>query len=195
MQYKFKQISHCFTVKHTDILPVITFDIEISGVNNPTKRFKTKGIIDTGATNSVITKEVVDALELAQTGLTHVNTASESQKEVKTYTLDIFLKSDVRVQAVQVSEGNISAEHGFHCLIGMDIICLGDFSITNLNGKTCFSFRIPSLHEVDFVEQMNKKQQWIDKHLKTGRNLNSPCICDSKKKFKNCHGKDLIEDK
>jgi predicted aspartyl protease len=95
MQYKFKQISHCFTIKHSDISPVITFDIEISSVNNPTKRFKTKGIVDTGATNSVITKEVVDALGLSQTGITHVNTASESKKEAKTYTLDIFLKSDV----------------------------------------------------------------------------------------------------
>jgi predicted aspartyl protease len=195
MNYKFKTVAHSFTVKHIDILPVLTLDIEITPVNNPSKRFKTKGIVDTGATNSVITKEVVDALGLSQTGITQVNTASESKKEAKTFTLDIFLKADVRVQAVQVSEGIISAENGLHCLIGMDIICLGDFSITNLNGKTCFSFRIPSMHEVDFVDQMNKKQEWVDKHIKARRNFNSPCICDSKKKFKNCHGKDLIEDK
>lgn len=41
----------------------------------------------------------------------------------------------------------------------MDIITYGDFSITNYNGRTTFSFRIPSVNEVDFVSefQFNKK--------------------------------------
>lgn len=195
MNYKFKVPTHGFTIKHAGITNMLALDIEITPVNNPTKRFKTKGILDTGATNSVITKEIVDALQLAQTGITNVNTASASNVSVGTYTVDVFLKSDVTVQALQVSVGTISAENGLHCLIGMDIICLGDFSITNLDGKTCFSFRIPSLHEVDFVSQINKRQDWIDRHFAAKRNINSPCICDSKKKFKHCHGKDLQEDK
>ena len=40
-------------------------------------------------------------------------------------------------------------------LIGMDVISLGDFSITNLNGVTCFSFRVPSMHEIDYVKQQH----------------------------------------
>jgi hypothetical protein len=38
-------------------------------------------------------------------------------------------------------------------IIGMDIMTLGDVAITNLNGKTVFSFRVPSLHLVDFEKE------------------------------------------
>jgi len=40
-------------------------------------------------------------------------------------------------------------------LIGMDVITLGDFSITNHNGITCMSFRVPSSHEIDYVKNPN----------------------------------------
>lgn len=35
----------------------------------------------------------------------------------------------------------------------MDIIKHGDFSITNINNKTTFSFRIPSTKEIDYVKE------------------------------------------
>ena len=35
-------------------------------------------------------------------------------------------------------------------LDGMDIISLGDFAITNQNGQTTFSFRIPSSQTIEF---------------------------------------------
>ena len=35
-------------------------------------------------------------------------------------------------------------------LIGMDIISKGDFSITASQGKTKFSFQIPSTHDIDY---------------------------------------------
>ncbi len=38
-------------------------------------------------------------------------------------------------------------------LIGMDVIGLGDFSITNKDGKTTFSFREPSMEEIDYTER------------------------------------------
>ena len=41
-------------------------------------------------------------------------------------------------------------------LIGMDIINLGDFAITNKNGNTKFTFEIPSSRDIDFVKE-NKK--------------------------------------
>jgi hypothetical protein len=33
------------------------------------------------------------------------------------------------------------------------IITQGDFSITNMNGKTMFSFRVPTLHSIDYEVQ------------------------------------------
>ena len=38
-------------------------------------------------------------------------------------------------------------------IIGMDVIRLCDFSITNAGGKTIFSFRTPSVASTDFVEE------------------------------------------
>ena len=44
--------------------------------------------------------------------------------------------------------------NGCEVLIGMDIITVGDFVVTNRNGKTVFSFQTPSTHEYDFVKQI-----------------------------------------
>lgn len=58
-------------------------------------------------------------------------------------------------------------------------------------GKTTMSFRIPSQHEIDYVKKMQQEKEIVEKHTKSGRSFNSPCICNSGRKFKNCHGKDL----
>ncbi len=73
-------------------------------------------------------------------------------------------------------------------LIGMDIISRGDFAVTNKDGKTTFSFRLPSVAKIDFV----KEGAPIEMPLKTttpkvGRN--DPCPCGSGKKYKKCCGK------
>ena len=55
---------------------------------------------------------------------------------------------------------------GGEILIGIDIICLGDFAITNKNNKTTFSFSIPPYKELDFVERANKLNSRIFKKQK-----------------------------
>ena len=43
-------------------------------------------------------------------------------------------------------------------LIGMDIISMGDFVITNAKGKTLFSLVNPTLNEkISFIEKVNNK--------------------------------------
>ena len=46
----------------------------------------------------------------------------------------------------------------------MDIISLGDFSVTNVDGKTAMSFRFPSIKEVDYVLEANKQNDQIKLH-------------------------------
>lgn len=41
--------------------------------------------------------------------------------------------------------------------LGMDVITQGDFSITNKDNKTMFSFRYPSILHVDYVKQGKRK--------------------------------------
>lgn len=73
--------------------------------------------------------------------------------DVETYLIDIGLPNGVAFSAVQVSRAILGP--GSDVLVGMDIISMGDFSITNQNGNTVFSFRVPSCHTVDFVQEHN----------------------------------------
>ena len=58
------------------------------------------------------------------------------------------------VKALNVTECSALSSY-FEILIGMDIIGLGDFAITNKNNKTTLSFCLPSLAEIDFNPLVN----------------------------------------
>ena len=49
----------------------------------------------------------------------------------------------------------------------MDVITLGDFSITNKNGNTVMSFRTPSVVEHDYIPEANNHNKI--EHLKNLR--------------------------
>ncbi len=137
---------------------------------------------DTGATASVISSEVVKQLGLKPIGKANV-TGVNTTTIVNKYMVNFYLPNNVGVYGVTVLEGKLN---NFDILIGMDIITLGDFSISNYNGKTTFSFRIPSIKETDFVKE-TKSFDKANPHIKIGRN--DPCPCGSGKKYKNCHGR------
>ena len=103
---------------------------------------------DTGATNSVISPRLVEALKLVPTGRMPVNDA-RGTKISNTYIVNVMLPNNVEIPFLQVTEGILL---GFDMLVGMDIISKGDFSVSCPEGKTVFSFRLPSAHEVDFVD-------------------------------------------
>lgn len=146
------------TVKGNGILRAIVSQVGISLPFTGDPKLQTNlsivkfsGVWDTGATGSVITKKVVDALKLKPTGQKEVHTASGT--EVKnTYLVNIALPMNVMVQGVTVTEGNLIS---IDVLIGMDIITLGDFAITNLDGRTVMSFQMPSSERIDYVERID----------------------------------------
>ena len=144
---------------------------------------------DTGASSSCISQRLAKDLGLIQAGVANTFTAA-GPSQTKTYVVNIGLLNHVQIPMVQVSEAVLN---GFDVLIGMDIITLGDFSITNVGGRTIFSFRVPSTETIDYVQQDNQKEKSAHTPYiapKTpGRN--DPCPCGSGKKFKNCHGKGL----
>ena len=73
----------------------------------------------------------------------------------------------VIIQGVIASEVD-ALTSGCDALIGMDIITLGDFSITNHKGVTCMSFRLPSSHEIDYVKNLTYGITPI-KHIPPGK--------------------------
>jgi hypothetical protein len=111
-----------------------------------------QAIWDTGATGTVITQKVVDDLKLAPIGRENVHTAGGS-RNVPAYMVNLILPNKVhfflRRAILAPIAGNVDI------LIGMDIICHGDFAITNTRKRsrkntTVFSFRIPSVRKIDF---------------------------------------------
>lgn len=180
--------SVAFTSKSTiGISRVLQTPVSIH-IPNTDDMIAIEAIWDTGATGSAITSRVVQELGLVPTGVSLVSTAN-GQVMQNTYTINIGLPNKVLVGGIVATELD-ALSGGCDALIGMDIITLGDFSITNHNNNTCFSFRMPSSHEIDYVDSPDFGQVKVVQPAssdKIGRN--SRCPCGSGKKYKACHGK------
>lgn len=148
-----------FTAVAPGMVNQLRIQATIEGLNHTVTA---EALWDTGATNSCISKEVVEALHLVPTGMTRILTPS-GEDTVSTYLVDVMLPNNVRVTDLRVNESAIGAQ-GIGILIGMDIISLGDFAVSNFKGKTAFSFRIPSEKRTDYVVEENIKQKMGPKH-------------------------------
>jgi predicted aspartyl protease len=169
---------------HTECGVCKHFDPRTSKEKHP-KIENFNGLWDTGATNSAISRNVIDKLGLIPTGMGRVFHAG-GESWVSTYYVNIFLPNKAGIHSLRVTEGKIN---GADVLIGMDIISRGDFAVCHRDGKTKFSFQIPSSHDFDFVKEYNEKYHTPAKAGNLpGRN--DPCHCGSGIKYKNCHGKD-----
>lgn len=153
-------------------------------------------IWDTGATNTVISKELAEKLNLTPNGIAVCNTAG-GRIEAKKYLISLKLLNGVEIENIHVTEGIIT---GSDFLIGMDVITLGDFAISNVEGQTTFTFRIPSCKRVDFVDESNAirlkilENEMKKKEKELIRIGNQLCGCGSGKKLRYCHGKLQIKE-
>lgn len=138
---------------------------------------------DTGATNTCVSKNIVNLLKLKPVGVMKIQTPSGST-EVNQYLVDIKLRNDVLVKDVMVVDSEIGNQ-GIDVLIGMDIIGTGDFAVSNFEGKTYFSFRYPSVAHTDYVQYLKN----ISPVHKDKTYPNDPCPCGSGKKYKKCCGR------
>jgi|SRR5712671_6078069 len=100
--------------------------------------------------------------------------------------VNFVLPNNLTVYGLLVTESP-NVVGGFGAIIGMDIISRGDVSITNYNGRTWLSFRVPSLFGIDYVQEHTRS-------LKAAVSRNAPCPCGKTDangkpvKFKYCHG-------
>ena len=105
---------------------------------------------DTGATNSMITRRVVDDLGLTSEGYARILHVAGVEEKVPRFFVNLVVLAGLHFPGLSVMQGEL---HGTDVLIGMDIINRGDFAISNRNGATTFSFRIPSVEDFDFAAQ------------------------------------------
>lgn len=95
------------------------------------------------------------------------------EEDAETYLVNILLPNNVMFTGIRVTRGKL---RDAEALIGMDIIASGDFSVTNCNGFTTFSYRHPSIKHIDYVEQANTAramQQHAGIALGPGRGRNT----------------------
>lgn len=173
---------HAFTITYNGLSNKLMSEA-ILIYNN--KEYKTKSAQwDTGATSTCISKKVVNELGLIPVGKANIQTPS-GKAVVNEYRIDIKLQNEnVHLTNVYVMDSEIEAQ-GIDILIGMNIITLGDLSVSNFKGKTVFTFRVPSVSMTDYVKLYNSKQQ--AKSNKT--HPNDPCPCGSGQKYKRCCGR------
>ena len=95
-------------------------------------------------------------------GKTKTNTANgEADRDI--YYINLTLPNNVTVNNILAIGADL--EDGIDLLIGMDIITQGDFSITNVDGVTIFSFRMPSISKIDYVEELENIHQSLKEQV------------------------------
>jgi hypothetical protein len=173
----------CLTQRHEAQVNVLFIDCKICAAFDPNQPppeplpiLEFRAVWDTGASGTVITQRVADALGLLPTGMVVVH-GVHGQKETETFLVNAYLPPNVMFPALRVTKGDLQ---GFDILIGMDIIGTGDFAVTNVGGKTVLSFRCPSSQEIDFVKDLGAAR--IKAMIK-----NRPASQVPRKKKKNRH--------
>ena len=124
---------------------------------------------DTGATGSMITERVAEDLGLEIESYTKIYHAGGEAEDVPVYYVNLVLLNNVQIAGVRVSQVKLIDSD---VLIGMDIINRGDFAVSNRNGETRFSFRIPSVEKFDFVpidDKYNRKRSKSGKRRSSKR--------------------------
>ena len=189
-----------FTLKGEGYInPLVTSAIVAPNqlINPDSSNKEVVAIWDTGASISAISSRVAKECNLQMTGKTITNTAN-GPLECNKYLIGIVLPNQMLIQNVEVTECNLDEK--LDMLIGMNVILAGDFSVTNVNNTTTFSFRMPSCEEIDYVKDsndniinsLNNQIKQLEKNVKS--RSSSKCECGSKKSYKNCCGPKLLKD-
>jgi predicted aspartyl protease len=179
-----------FTIQYPAISNTLRTNCGISEAYNPNSGgihptvLQVNALWDTGATNTVITKNIADKLNLKPQGQTKTYHA-DGESMTNIYYVNVLLPNNMGFAALRVTEGKLN---GVDVLIGMDIIKQGDFAISHTDGKTKFTFQMPSTHDFDFFKENNKEYQ-MPVRIKQKTDSNEPCPCGSGKKYKHCCGK------
>ncbi len=176
--------SSTFTEIYPEIIREISTDVWIAQPfetdyhPEPESFKKYRAIWDTGATGCVVSQKVLDELQLPWIGKKWVIGVTGEAEERDEYLMGIRLPNSLFRGDIDVIIGNTG--QFTDVLIGMNIIADGDFALTHQNGKSKFTFQIPSVVDIDFMSN----PPFTQATKKVSRN--GPCPCGSGKKFKHC---------
>ena len=140
-----------FTTGYPDRTVVLSSAVEISKATRTGERvkvFPARALWDTGATCCCITKNVAQALGLNPVRKASVLTAAGYVLE-NIYEVCFQLPNNVAIN-LEVTEISAVSED-MDAIIGMNIIGLGDFAVSNFDGRTQMTFRVPSMVHADYT--------------------------------------------
>ncbi|GHU52709.1 hypothetical protein FACS1894200_13270 [Spirochaetia bacterium] len=148
--------THAFTISSDKRLDCIIMPIDIRQSQSLCQKYNVKGGIihgkalwDTGAQGSCISNRIAQTLNLtgiAQCEVDGINGTHRSD----VYLVDFILPDNLDV--IDVNAVAFFNTEEYDAIIGMDIITLGDFSISNLDEQTTASFRFPPQAPIDFTK-------------------------------------------
>jgi hypothetical protein len=109
---------------------------------------------------TLITPAVSSALNLVQIDESPISGVGGKVEKAPVVVVDMILPGGIKIPSWRVA---VSDLRGVDMLIGMDIIQLGDFSISTLNHETVFTFAIPPFQNrtdlYEKAEAVNKRNK------------------------------------
>ena len=147
-----KTLHHAFTITYSHIMRELMTPAMVSNYFVPSNSIKVKNALwDTGATGTGINVSLAHKLDLEPTGRNTVRGA-HGTKVVDIYTIDLQLDNAV---FKKIPVAGLELGDKTDIIVGMDIIMLGDFAISNAHGKTTFTYAIPPFNDkIDFVDKV-----------------------------------------
>jgi len=108
---------------------------------------------DTGASTTCISRQIVKDLKLESRSVAFNYTAG-GKIISNIYCINLLLPNRIVIKGLFVACCDLDDTD---ILIGMDVITQGDMAISNYEGKTTFSFRVPTAEKIDFEKENNNK--------------------------------------
>ena len=126
--------------------------VTLCNVSSPDRKMdvsECRALWDTGAVITCISESLVKKLGLSCLGVVETLAAGDRRFPAEMFLVRLsmgeFTLPVLRVLALPMENA------GHDVIIGMDVISRGDLAITNHDGKTVLSFRIPSMETIDFA--------------------------------------------
>lgn len=134
-------IKSAFTEKYPCILNRLigAADVESNDFDGGNRFIRVSVQWDTGASQTCISKELIQRMNLKPVGVGNVTTTI-GERQTKAYIINLVINKEVKISDLLVIEADIG-EQGIDILIGMDVISLGDFAVSNYEKQTYFFFQ------------------------------------------------------
>jgi hypothetical protein len=137
---------YAFEIRYPFLTENLISDVVVypAPTRDPDNFVKIRAKWDTGANHTVISIALKERLNLVPID-SEVVSGLGGRQVIDVVRLAVKLPNDLFISSKHIGVCNINSAQGIDILIGMDIIQLGDFHISNSGDKSLFSFVIPSL--------------------------------------------------